>query len=87
MFCKRTNDFHYPEKSNSLVLMNNLSTVSFALLFFVWATIAGCASKENTQEEDPQQVRRDIPPTEVQVVEVVRKPFEYLINTSGRVRR
>lgn len=66
--------------------MNNFRTVSFVLLLFVLAIIAGCAAKEKIQEEDPQQARRDIPPTEVQVVEAVRKPFEYLIYTSGRVQ-
>lgn len=66
--------------------MNSFRTVSFVLLLFVWATIIGCSSKERIQEEDPQQIRRDIPPTEVKVVEAVRKPFEYLIYTSGRVQ-
>jgi membrane fusion protein, multidrug efflux system len=66
--------------------MNDIRKVRLILLLVALLNLAGCAWKETIKEEDTQQVRRDIPPTEVQVVDAVRKPFEYLIYTSGRVK-
>ncbi|MFN3840758.1 MAG: efflux RND transporter periplasmic adaptor subunit [Cyclobacteriaceae bacterium] len=73
-------------KYNSFVHMNNSKIRSFSWLIVVWLILAACTSNEKFKEEDPQKIRRDIPPTEVQVVKAVRKPFEYLIHTSGRVK-
>ncbi len=48
--------------------------------------LLGCQPKEEIKEQDPAVVRKEIPPTEVQTTPVLRKPFHYLIHTTGRIQ-
>jgi RND family efflux transporter MFP subunit len=55
-------------------------------LIFLIMLISACRKSEPDLERDPATVRKEIPPTEVQTVPVVRGSFEYLIHTTGRIR-
>jgi len=47
---------------------------------------ASCQPKEETKEQDPALVRKEIPPTEVRTIPVQRTSFNYLIHTNGRIQ-
>lgn len=48
--------------------------------------ISACSDKQETLEQDPQQLRSEVPPTEVQVVAARNAPFEYLIHATGKIQ-
>lgn len=59
--------------------------VRFHWLAAVAIVAVCCQPKEETKEQDPALVRKEIPPTEVRTIAVQRKSFDYLIHTNGRI--
>lgn len=57
--------------------------IHFAAIFLL--ILCGCGKKEKLNEPDPQNLRKEIPPTEVITVTAVRKPFEYLIQAAAKI--
>lgn len=58
-----------------------------AINVLVWVVlISACSGKQGTSEIDPQQLRNEVPPTEVQTVPARRIPFEYLIHATGKIQ-
>ncbi len=48
--------------------------------------LTACTGKEKIQEPDPQSLRKEIPPTEVETVMVSRRSFEYLIQAPATIQ-
>ncbi|GCC50870.1 efflux RND transporter periplasmic adaptor subunit [Chryseotalea sanaruensis] len=56
----------------------------YGYIFCLGLTMA-CGSKAEVTEQDPASLRGQVPPTEVEVTKAIKKPFEYLIRTSGKI--
>lgn len=60
--------------------------MAYSRIYFLGLFIfIACGGKNETIEEDPQRLRTEIPATEVRTVLARIAPFEYLINTSGKI--
>ncbi|MBX2897135.1 MAG: efflux RND transporter periplasmic adaptor subunit [Cyclobacteriaceae bacterium] len=53
---------------------------------FIGILLTACSAKQQTVEPDPQQLRNEVPPTEVQIVPARKAPFEYLIHAVGKIQ-
>ena len=56
----------------------------FTYFLFAYSLIS-CQMKAEPSEQDPATLKSSVPPTEVTTYAALRKPFEYLITTSGKV--
>ena len=52
----------------------------------ITAFFSACSDKQNVTEQDPQQLRSEVPPVEVQTVPVREVPFEYRIHAAGKIQ-
>lgn len=70
-------------KKNLGGLLNKLVTRYH--YFFCIVLILACGKQAEVTEQDPANLRGQVPPTEVKVTKAIKKPFEYLIKTSGKI--
>ena len=62
-----------------------LKRINTIWLWVLLLSSFGCGVKSEVSEQDATFAAREVSPTEVFVIEARKRPFEYLINTNGKV--
>lgn len=71
-------------------MKRNLNSLLYKLVnrygyAFCIGLLMACGSKAEVTEQDPASLRGQVPPTEVKVTKAIKKPFDYLIRTNGKI--